>query len=112
MNLYCVGYYQKDAENVATLIDSIIVREKKDGFYDLTTDDRVLAVNRIEPVREGLRFILRSDISSHHLVSKHQAITYLGDNHVAIQKLNRGDEKGEMFRGFEKIKARARQLFE
>lgn len=29
MNLYQVGYYRKDAGNVVTLINSIIVKEKK-----------------------------------------------------------------------------------
>ena len=38
MNLYQVGYYRKDAGNVVTLINSIIVKEEKQHFYELSTD--------------------------------------------------------------------------
>ncbi len=32
MNLYQVGYYRKDAGNVVTFIESIIVKEEKQHF--------------------------------------------------------------------------------
>lgn len=34
MNLYQVGYYRKDAGNVVTLINSIIVKEKNNIFMN------------------------------------------------------------------------------
>lgn len=92
MNLYQVGYYRKDAGNVVTLINSIIVKEEKQHFYELSTDCLVPALK--------------------HLVSEQQAIAYLEGNKEAIQKLCQQiqAERGEL-RGFEKIKACARQLF-
>lgn len=112
MNLYQVGYYRKDAGNVVTFIDSIIVKEEKQHFYELSTDCLVPALKQIKPIKEGMKFILQADISSKHLVSEQQAIAYLEGNKEAIQKLCQQiqAERGEL-RGFEKIKACAHQLF-
>lgn len=87
MNLYQVGYYRKDAGNVVTLINSIIVKEEKQHFYELSTDCLVPALKQIKPIKEGMKFILQADISSEHLVSEQQAIAHLEGNKEAIQKL-------------------------
>lgn len=112
MNLYQVGYYRKDAGNVVTFVNSIIVQEKKNGYFELITDRRMIAVDQMKPVKEGISFILNSDISNEHLVDEKQAIAYLQGNKKAVQKFQQQlkRERGEL-RGFEKIKARARQLF-
>ena len=95
-----------------TLINSIIVKEKKQHFYELSTDCLVPALKQIKPIKEGMKFILQADISSEHLVSEQQAIAYLKGNKEDIQKLCQQiqEERGKL-RGFKKIKARARQLF-
>lgn len=116
MNLYQVGYYRIDAGNVVTFIDSIIVKEEKNHYYEITTDYLVPALKQITPgmklVKEGMKFIFQADISPQHLVSEQQAIAYLEGNKKAIQNLRQQiqEERGELH-GFDKIKARARQLF-
>ena len=60
MNLYQVGYYRKDAGNVVTFIDSIIVKEEKQHFYELSTDCLVPALKQIKPIKEGMKFILQA----------------------------------------------------
>lgn len=112
MNLYQVGCYRKDAGNVVTYVNSIIVQAKKNGYFELATDKKMIAVDQMKPVKEGLLFILKSDISSDHLINEKQAIAYLKDNKQAIQRIQKQFqcERGEL-RGFSKIKERARQLF-